>query len=138
MSRKSKKPTLIDILSYIGGIVAVVFLCGFLSHYIGTSLKKAFPLFREKPAPSLTTTTQPPDLAPYIANSVTTNDYSWNFPPAKTLYAVLVSTNIVSQPCPCGFCDNARGIRVPEHIGVIGYDLRIEVTTNYLPVVYLP
>ena len=138
MSRKSQKITFIDILSLIGGIVVVALLCGFLSNFIGTSIKKAFPLFREKPAPSLTTTTQPQDLAPYIANSVTTNDYSWNFPSNKTLYAVLISTNIVSQPCPCGFCDNARGIRVPEHVGVIGYDLRIEVSTNYLPVLYLP
>ena len=138
MSRKSKNPTIIDILSLIGGIVAVAFLCGFLSHCIGTSLKKAFPLFCEKPAPLHSTTTQLPDLAQYIANSVTTNDYSWNFPSNKTLYAVLISTNIVSQPCPYGFCDNARGIRVPEHVGVIGYDLRIEVSTNYLPVIYLP
>ena len=137
MSRKSKNPTFIDILSYVGGIVVVAFLCGFLCNLIGTSIKKSFPLFREKPAASHSTTTQSPDAAPYMANSVTTNDDSWNFPSNKTLYAVLISTNIVAQPCPCGFCDNARGIRVPEHIGVIGYDLKLVVSTNYLPVLYI-
>lgn len=137
MSRKSKNPTFIDILSYIGGILIVAFLCGFLSYYIGISIKKAFPLFREKPAPSHSTTTQPSDVAPYIANSVITNDSSGTFPRAKHLYAVLITTNIVSQPCNCGFCDNAHGIRVPEHINSIGHDLRIEVSTNYLPVVGL-
>ena len=50
-------------------------------------------------------------------------------------FAVLVSTNLVPQNCSCGFCDPSRGIAVPEHIGVIGYDLRIEVSTNYLPIV---
>lgn len=136
MSRKSQPLTLIDIISLVAGIVVVVFLCGFLSYYLATSIKKAFPLFREKAAPSHTTTAQPPDRAPYIANSVTTNDYSWNFPSNKTLYAVLVSTNIVSQPCPCGFCDPSRNIAVPEHINSIGHDLRIEVSTNYLPIVH--
>lgn len=53
-------------------------------------------------------------------------------------YAVLVSTNLVPQNCSCGFCDPSRGIAVPEHINSIGHDLRIEVSTNYLPVVYLP
>ena len=80
----------------------------------------------------------PTDLATYIANSVTTNSSPVIPCPEKTIYAVLVSTNLVSQPCPCGFCDNARGIRVPEHINQIGYDLRFEVSTNYLPVIYLP
>lgn len=56
----------------------------------------------------------------------------------RNLYAMLVTTNIVSQPCDCGWCRPEQGIRVPEHIGVIGYDLRIEVSTNYLPVVTLP
>jgi len=116
MSGNPKKPTFIDILSFIGGIVVVVFLCGFLSNYIGSSLKNAFPKLREEPSP-------PP---------------SQTFPDQdKILYAILVSTNIVSQPCNCGFCDPLRGIRVPEHVGVIGYDLRIEVSTNYLPVLYI-
>ena len=52
-------------------------------------------------------------------------------------YAVLVSTNLVSQPCTCGFCRPEQGIRVPEHINQVGYDLRIEVSTNYLPIVTL-
>ena len=56
-------------------------------------------------------------------------------PPQPPLFAVLVSTNLVSQPCPCGFCDPSRNIAVPEHIGSIGHDLRLEVSTNYLPVV---
>lgn len=51
-------------------------------------------------------------------------------------YAVLISTNLVPQNCPCGFCDPSRGIAVPEHINQLGYDLRIEVSTNYLPIVY--
>lgn len=50
-------------------------------------------------------------------------------------YAVLVSTNLVPQNCSCGTCDPSRGIAVPEHINAIGYDLRIEVSTNYLPIV---
>ena len=52
-------------------------------------------------------------------------------------YAVLVSTNLVPQNCSCGFCDPSRGIAVPEHINSIGHDLRIEVSTNYLPVLYI-
>lgn len=50
-------------------------------------------------------------------------------------YAVLISTNLVSQPCSCGFCDPSRNIAVPEHINSIGHDLRIVVSTNYLPIV---
>lgn len=53
----------------------------------------------------------------------------------KNLFAVLVTTNLVSQPCACGFCDPVRGIRVPEHVNQIGYDLKLQVSTNYLPVV---
>lgn len=49
--------------------------------------------------------------------------------------AVLVSTNIVPQACKCGFCRPEEGICVPEHIGSVGHDLRVEVTTNYLPIV---
>ena len=51
-------------------------------------------------------------------------------------YAVLISTNLVRQNCSCGFCDPSRGIAVPEHINQLGYDLRLQVSTNYLPVVY--
>ena len=50
-------------------------------------------------------------------------------------YAVLVSTNLVPQNCSCGVCDPSRNIAVPEHINSIGHDLRIEVSTNYLPIV---
>ena len=56
--------------------------------------------------------------------------------PQARPYAVLISTNLVSQNCSCGFCNPSQGTAVPEHINRIGYDLRIEVTTNYLPVVY--
>lgn len=59
-------------------------------------------------------------------------------PSTPRQYAVLVTTNLVSQPCPCGVCDPSKGIAVPEHIGVIGYDLRIVVSTNYLPIVSRP
>lgn len=53
-----------------------------------------------------------------------------------TYAAVLVSTNILSHPCPCGFCKD--GVVIPEHINQIGYDLYISITTNYLPIVELP
>ena len=53
------------------------------------------------------------------------------------IYAVHVSTNLVSVPCKCGFCDPERGVRVPEHINQIGYDLKYEVSTSYYPVVIL-
>ena len=59
-------------------------------------------------------------------------------PPQPTLYALLVTTNLVSQPCTCGFCDPSRGTRVPEHINQIGYDLRLQVSTNFLPIVSPP
>ena len=49
-------------------------------------------------------------------------------------YAVLVSTNLVPQNCSCGYCHG--NVRVPEHIGVVGYDLKLEVSTNYLPIVH--
>ena len=68
-----------------------------------------------------------------------TQDKHQHFPDSEpSLYAVLVSTNLVSQPCPCGFCDYSKGIAVPEHIGVVGCDLRIEVSTNLLPVISIP
>ena len=53
------------------------------------------------------------------------------------IYAVHVSTNLVSVPCRCGYCDPSRGIRVPEHINQIGYDLKVVVSTSYYPVVIL-
>jgi hypothetical protein len=70
------------------------------------------------------------------------------------LVAVLITTNLVSHPCtggtPGGKCEWCRdgwvdqygfpmpGFRVPEHIGVIGYDMDWVVTTNYLPVIEMP
>ena len=53
----------------------------------------------------------------------------------RPLAAVLVTTNLVEQACQCGWCHPERGVVVPEHYGRIGYDLRIEVVTNYLPIV---
>jgi len=52
------------------------------------------------------------------------------------LVAILVMTNLVSVPCKCGWCDK-NGVRIAEHVNRIGYDLKREVTTNYLPVVEL-
>ena len=63
------------------------------------------------------------ELAPAIEN------YHHN------LAAVLVTTNLVSVPCNCGYCRPSEGIRVPEHIGVVGYDLKVVVSTQYLPIV---
>ena len=54
------------------------------------------------------------------------------------LVAMLVTTNLVSVPCNCGFCRPEEGIAVLEHINRVGYDLKLEVNTNYLPVVELP
>jgi hypothetical protein len=96
-------------------LITIAFLIGLIPHLIGGCYK---------------------GFKTAICESHTLEQTPHTYPPAKTPYALLVSTNIVSQHCPCGFCDNARGIRVPEHIGVIGYDLRIEVSTNYLPIVY--
>lgn len=50
-------------------------------------------------------------------------------------YALLVTTNLVPQNCSCGICDPSRNIAVPEHINSIGHDLRIEASTNYLPLI---
>ena len=61
-----------------------------------------------------------------ISNS---NDY---------LLAEIVSTNLVSVPCKCGFCRPNEGIRVPEHINQIGYDLEYQITTSRYPVVSNP
>ena len=66
-------------------------------------------------------------------------DKQQHFPDSEpSLYAVLVSTNLVPQPCSCGFCDPSKGVRVPEHTGVVGCDLRIQVSTNLLPVISIP
>ena len=61
------------------------------------------------------------------------------------LVAVLIVTNLVSHPCTggtpggkCKFCRDWEGMRVPEHIHQIGYDLDWVVTTQYLPVVEMP
>ena len=56
--------------------------------------------------------------------------------PIEEVAAILVTTNVIPQDCPCGFCDPSQGITVPEHINRIGYDLRIEIVTNYLHIVY--
>ena len=55
-----------------------------------------------------------------------------------SLYAQLVSTNLVRIPCTCGYCRPSEGIAVPEHINQIGYDLKVQVSTSYYPVVSLP
>lgn len=52
-----------------------------------------------------------------------------------TQYAMLVTTNLVSVPCQCGFCHPEQGIVVPEHMNRIGYDMAVQVSTNYLPVI---
>lgn len=54
------------------------------------------------------------------------------------LYAQFISTNLVSVPCSCGYCRPSEGIVVPEHIGAIGYDLKVVVSTSYYPIVSLP
>ena len=56
--------------------------------------------------------------------------------PIDEVAAVYITTNLVNQECTCGWCDASRGIAIPEHMNRIGYDLRIEVVTNYLPIVY--
>ena len=53
------------------------------------------------------------------------------------LCAVLVTTNMVSVPCNCGFCRPEDGIRVPEHINRLGYDLELRIETNYLHVIHM-
>ena len=52
-----------------------------------------------------------------------------------SLYAQLVSTNLVRIPCACGYCRPSEGIVVPEHLNKIGYDLKVVVSTSYCPVV---
>lgn len=47
--------------------------------------------------------------------------------------AMLITTNLVQQQCKCGFCHD--GIVILEHMNQVGYDLRVEVVTNYLPIV---
>lgn len=63
---------------------------------------------------------------------------SYHPSPSSNFAALLVSSNLVYRPCPCGFCKPSEGIAVPEHIGVIGYDLVWSVSTNLLPIVSLP
>lgn len=55
-----------------------------------------------------------------------------------SLYAQLISTNLVRIPCTCGYCRPSEGIVVPEHLNQIGYDLKVEISTSYYPVVSLP
>ena len=61
------------------------------------------------------------------------------------LVAVLITTNLVSHPCAggvqgekCQFCRPEQGMRVPEHINQIGYDMDWVVRTQYLPVIEMP
>ena len=49
------------------------------------------------------------------------------------LFAILVTTNLVSIPCKCGYCTESA--RVPEHIGKVGCDHDLLVSTQYLPIV---
>ena len=53
----------------------------------------------------------------------------------RPLVARQVVTNLVRVACRCGVCDAERGIAVPEHMNVVGFDLAVVVQTNYLPVV---
>ena len=53
-------------------------------------------------------------------------------------HAILITTNLTRRPCPCGFCDPSRSIAVPEHINSLGHDLIYSVSTQFLPVIYLP
>jgi len=55
-----------------------------------------------------------------------------------SLYAQLVSTNLVRKPCTCGYCRPSEGIAVPEHVNALGYDTVLQVSTNYLPIVRKP
>lgn len=57
---------------------------------------------------------------------------------SKPLAAMLITTNLVHRPCPCGFCRPSEGIVVPEHINAIGFDTFVEVSTNFLPIVKPP
>lgn len=140
MSSRKDHLDWMDILSVVIVVFGIVFIFNLFGNLVGSCIKDCYGI-RDKGSTSQcydsVTGTPPASIGSYIENCATTNDPSWTFPPEKTIYAVLITTNIVSQPCPCGFCDNARGIRVPEHIGVIGYDLRVEVSTNYLPVIGL-
>ena len=53
-------------------------------------------------------------------------------------HALLITTNLTRRPCTCGFCDPSRSVAVPEHINSIGHDLTYSVSTQYLPIIYLP
>lgn len=55
-----------------------------------------------------------------------------------SLYAQLVSTNLVRIPCSCGYCRPSEGIAVPEHVNALGFDTILQVSTNYLPIVRKP
>lgn len=114
-TRREKTPSPLDLLALIIGIGLVVASVLAFGECVGGCLRQTYRTISSEEQSALSVSVQ-----------------------RKSPYAVLVSTNVVSQPCPCGLCDNARGIRVPEHVGVIGYDLRIVVSTNYLPVLYLP
>ena len=53
------------------------------------------------------------------------------------LLVEVVTTNLVSVPCKCGYCRPEEGIRVPEHINQLGYDLELRIETNYLHVIHM-
>ena len=62
--------------------------------------------------------------------------------PFENYVAVFVTTNLVSVPCMggnengvCQWCNSEIGMRIPEHMNRIGYDLKVVVSTNYLPIV---
>ena len=63
----------------------------------------------------------------------------------NVLVAVLITTNLFGHPCTggtpggkCKWCNDEMGLRVPEHVNQIGYDMDWVVTTNYLPVIEMP
>ena len=65
--------------------------------------------------------------------------------PVTDYVAVLITTNVVYVPCmggtpdgKCKWCRPEEGMRVPEHMNKIDYDLKIVVSTNYLPVILKP
>ena len=105
-------------------------------------------------APSLSYTPSAPQscdstnllsLAYTSTNSISAIIYTTNFHSSHqvqyiryTPHAILITTNLTRRPCPCGFCDPSRSIAVPEHINSLGHDLVYSVSTQFLPVIYLP
>ena len=84
-------------------------------------------------------------LTHHTTNSFSDFIYTTNFHSFQPVYyiryiphAILITTNLTRRPCPCGFCDPSRSIAVPEHINSLGHDLIYSVSTQFLPVIYLP